>query len=48
MTDKARKLTEEEILSFTGKQAKEAWLEIIQFLEDHYDIQPETIFYGTK
>jgi len=48
MTDKAHKPTEEEIVSFIGERAKEAWLEIRQFLEDHYDIQPETIFYGTK
>jgi hypothetical protein len=48
MTDKAHKPTEEEIVSFIGEPAKEAWLEIRQFLEDHYDITPETIFYGTK
>jgi len=48
MTDKAREPTEEEIVSFIGEQAKEAWLEIRQFLEDRYDLVPETIFYGTK
>jgi len=48
MTDKAREPTEEEIVSFIGEQTKEAWLEIRQFLEDRYDLVPETIFYGTK
>jgi hypothetical protein len=36
------------MLSFIGEQAKEAWLEIRQFIEDRYDLVPETIFYGTK
>jgi hypothetical protein len=48
MTDKTHKPTEEEITSFIGERAKEAWLEIRQFLEDHYDLVPETIFYGAK
>ena len=48
MTDKAREPTEEEMLSFIGEPAKEAWLEIRQFLEDRYDFVPETIFYGAK
>ena len=48
MTDKTREPTEEEMLSFIGEQAKEAWLEIRQFLEDRYDLVPETIFYGTR
>ena len=48
MTDKARKPTEEETVSFIGERAKGAWLEIRQFLEDRYDLVPETIFYGAK
>ena len=48
MTDKACEPTEEEMLSFIGEQTKEAWLEIRQFLEDRYDLVPETIFYGAK
>ena len=48
MTDKTRKPTEEEMVSFIGEQTKEAWLEIRQFLEDRYDLVPETIFYGAK
>jgi len=48
MIDKARKPTEEEMVSFIGEPAKEAWLEIRQFLEDRYDLEPETLFYGVK
>jgi len=48
MTDKVRKPTEEEIIGFIGEPAKEAWLEIRQFLEDRYDLVPETLFYGAK
>ena len=48
MTDKIHKPTEEEIESFIGNQAKEAWQEIKQFIETHYDFVPETVFYGTK
>jgi len=48
MTDKACKPTEEEIASFIGERAKEAWLEIKRFIEDRYDFVPETMFYGKK
>ena len=48
MTNKTRKPTAEEMVSFIGEQAKEAWLEIKQFIKDRYDLVPETIFYGTK
>jgi len=48
MTDKTRKPTEEEMVSFIGERAKGAWLEIKQFLEDRYDLVPETLFYGAK
>jgi hypothetical protein len=48
MTDKTRKPTEEEMVGFIGERAKEAWLEIRRFLEDLYDLVPETIFYGAK
>ncbi len=48
MTDKVHKPTEEEIVSFIGERAKEAWLEIRRFIEDHYDMVPETVFYGAK
>ena len=48
MTDKTREPTAEEMLSFMGERAKEAWLEIRRFIEDRYDLVPETIFYGTR
>ncbi len=48
MTDKTHKPTEEEMASFIGERAKEAWLEIRRFIKDHYDIVPETVFYGAK
>jgi hypothetical protein len=48
MTDKAQKPTEEEMIHYIGESANQAWLEIRQFLEDHYAIPPETIFYGAK
>ncbi len=48
MTEKTHKPTEEEIVSFIGEQAKDAWLDIRQFLEDNYGLVPETVFYGAK
>jgi len=48
MIDKARKLTEEEMVSFIGERAEEAWLEMRRFIEEHYDFVPETVFYGAK
>lgn len=48
MTDEAMKPTEQEILSFIGDPAKEAWLEIRRFIEESYSLKPETIFYGIK
>lgn len=48
MADKTHKPTEEEIESFIGEQAKEAWREIRKFIESHYDFVPETVFYGEK
>ena len=48
MTDKTRMPTEEEIESFIGERAKEAWSQIRRFIEDHYDVTRETVFYGAK
>ncbi len=48
MTDKTRLPTDEEIEDFIGKQAKEAWANLRQFIESQYAITPETIFYGAK
>jgi len=48
MIDKAHKPTEEEMMEFIGEPAKGAWVEIRRFIEEHYDIMPETVFGGAK
>jgi len=44
MTDKTRMPTEEEIESFIGERAKEAWSEIRQFIKDYYNVTPRASF----
>ena len=48
MIDKTRKPSEEEMVCFIGERARNAWLEIRRFIEDRYDLVPETVFYGAK
>jgi hypothetical protein len=48
MMDKAREPTEEEMMSYVGDRAEEAWTELRLFIEDNYDFVPETVFYGAK
>jgi len=48
MMDKEREPTEEEMMSYVGERAEEAWTELRQFIEDNYDFVPETVFYGAK
>jgi len=48
MMDKTHKPNDEEMVDFIGGQAKEAWLEIRNFIKDHYDFEPETVFGGAK
>lgn len=48
MIDKEHEPTEKEMVSFIGEKAKEAWLEMRRFVEDNYEINPETVFYGAK
>jgi hypothetical protein len=48
MIDKAHKPTEDEMANFIGEPAKGAWVEIRRFIEEHYDIIPETVFGGAK
>ncbi|MEE8181692.1 MAG: DUF3788 domain-containing protein [Candidatus Thorarchaeota archaeon] len=48
MMDKAREPTEEEMMSYVGEGAEEAWTELRKFIEDNYDFMPETVFYGAK
>ena len=48
MIDKEHKPTEKEMVSFIGEKAKESWLETRRFIEDNYEILPDTVFYGAK
>jgi len=48
MIDKAHKPTEDEMANFIGEPAKGVWVEIRRFIEEHYDIIPETVFGGAK
>ena len=48
MIDGTHPPTEREITDFIGEPAKGAWTELRRFLEEHYDIIPETLFEGTK
>ena len=48
MIDKEHKPTEKEIMDFIGEKAKESWLEMKRFIEDNYEIMPETVFYGVN
>ena len=48
MIDKEHKPTEKEIMDFIGEKAKESWLEMRRFIEDNYEIMPETVFYGAN
>ncbi len=48
MTDKMHEPTAQEMMNFIGAQPKEAWLEIKRFIEERYDVAPETMFYGEK
>jgi hypothetical protein len=48
MKDGTHKPTEKEMVAFIGERARKAWLEIRRFIEDSYDLMPETVFYGAK
>jgi hypothetical protein len=49
MTDKTHKPTEEEMLDFIGDQGREkAWSDLREFIESHYEIEPETTCGGPK
>ena len=48
MIDGTHKPNDEEIADFIGGQAGEAWLEVNQFIKEHYDIEPEMTFGGAK
>ena len=46
--DKAHKPSEKRILSYLGKRAQAAWLDIISFLKTNYDMRPEIDYGGIK
>ncbi len=48
MTDKEHKPTDKEMTDFIGAPAREAWDELKRFIEENYDIIPETVFGGAK
>jgi len=48
LLDEEREPDEREIARTVGKKAAKAWNDIREFLDAHYDFQPETIFYGRK
>lgn len=48
MIDGAHKPSDEEIATFIGGKAGKAWLELRNFVRDHYEIEPEKMFGGAK
>ena len=48
MINRDKKPTTEDILDYIGRKAKPAWDLLMLHVKDSYDIQPETVFYGTN
>lgn len=49
MFDRTRKLTESDIIDFiSDSDAVASWKQIQEYLETHYDLLKETIYYGDK
>ena len=49
MYDRTRNPTESDIISFiTDSKAIAAWKQLQEFLDTHYDMQKETLYYGDK
>jgi len=48
MLDKEHAPTKEDIIDYLGKDAEEAWNDIVSFLQDNYNFDPETVFGGKK
>lgn len=46
LCDKEVVPTEEQIYTFLGAEAKQAWIELSRFAEQNYDHQPELNFGG--
>ena len=48
MLDKERQPTGKDIIDYLGKDAAQAWGDIVSFIEDNYNFTPETVFGGQK
>jgi hypothetical protein len=48
MLDKEHRPTAKEITDYLGRDAAEAWNDIVAFLEDNYNFTPEAVFGGKK
>jgi hypothetical protein len=48
MLDKEHPPTEKDITDYLGRDAAEAWNDIVSFLDDSYNFTPETVFGGKK
>jgi len=46
MLDKEHVPKREDIIDYLGKDATEAWNDIVSFLQDNYNFEPETVFGG--
>ena len=46
MIDKDKKPTDNDIFEYIGEKAKDAWLDLASYMQQNYEIEPETIFYG--
>ena len=48
MLNKENQPATQDIIDYLGKDAEEAWNDIISFIADNYNFAPETVFDGNK
>ncbi len=48
MLDKERLPTGKDIIDYLGRDAAQAWGDIVSFIEDNYNFTPEAVFGGKK
>ncbi len=48
LLDRTNTPTEDSITDFIGKQVSKVWINLKQNIEDRYDFEPETVYYGKK
>ncbi len=48
MLERDKKPSRAEMVGFIGVKAETAWNELLSFMKANYDIEPETVFYGTN